>query len=93
VIRLHRRPGAVIEREVEDGVLLLDEESGRIHQLNETASFIWRQCKGLDSATEIASSVAQAYSVNGEVAARDVVQMLSKLQDLNLLVDVKRSTR
>jgi hypothetical protein len=92
VIRLHRRPGAVIEHEVEDGVLLLDDESGRIHQLNETASFIWRQCKGVDSVAEIASSVARAYDVDGEVAARDVVGMLSKLQDLDLLVSVERNT-
>jgi hypothetical protein len=84
---LQRRLGALIERELEDGVLLLDTESGRIHQLNETAGFIWRRCQGAATPAEIASSMAQEYGVDHAVAARDVEELLAKLKALSLVVD------
>ena len=36
--------GAVISREIDDELLVLDTESNRIHQLNRTAGVIWRLC-------------------------------------------------
>jgi hypothetical protein len=87
VIGLHRRLKAVLAREVEDGMLLLDTESDRIHQLNQTASFIWKTCDEAASSEEIAALLAKQFDIDEAVAARDVIEMLSKLRSLNLIVD------
>ena len=84
---LRRRRKAVLAREVEDGMLLLDTESERIHQLNQTASFIWKTCDEVDSSEEIAALLAKQFDIDEGVAARDVIEMLSKLRSLNLIVD------
>jgi hypothetical protein len=74
-------------REVDDGVLLLDTESDQIHQLNHTASFIWSRCDEVASAEEIAALLAREFGVDVDVATRDVLEMLSRLQALNLVVE------
>jgi hypothetical protein len=74
---------------VADGIIMLDMETGRIHQLNATAGFIWRQCDGVASAADIAASVTREYGVEEGAAARDVEMALSELRALNL-VDGRR---
>jgi hypothetical protein len=34
-----------MEREVDGEIILLDTESNLVHQLNKTASLIWRKCQ------------------------------------------------
>ena len=60
---LCRRVNGLMEREVDGEVLLLDTESNLIHQLNRTASFIWRKCQEGVSAGEIARLVAENFDV------------------------------
>jgi hypothetical protein len=87
VITVSKRLAAVMVREVDHDLLLLDTESDYIHQLNQTASFIWRSCDGASSAEDIAASLAKEYDVEKHVALRDVVETLSSLRALNLVVD------
>jgi hypothetical protein len=74
-------------REVDNEVLLLDTESDRIHQLNGTASFIWRRCDEAGSPEEIAALVASEFDVDKDVALRDVIETLARLCALNLLTE------
>jgi hypothetical protein len=74
-------------RELDDGILLLDMAADKIHQLNETAAFIWKQCDGVSLAEGIASSLAREFGVEEGVAQRDVERTLSKLRTLNLVVE------
>jgi hypothetical protein len=73
--KLRRRLKAVMAREVDDGVLLLDTESDRIHQLNQTASFIWSRCDEVASAEEIAVLLAKEFGID-EVSPRGPSQAL-----------------
>jgi hypothetical protein len=84
---LRKRPGSIFVREVADGLLLLDMEAARIHQLNATAGFIWRQCDGVTSAADIAAAVEKEYEVEQGAAARDVEMALMKLRELDLVVE------
>jgi hypothetical protein len=84
---LHRRLRAVTFREVDDELLLLDTEWNRIHQLNKTASFIWRKCDEVASATELAELLAKEFDVEQDVALRDVGDMLDRLRALDLIVE------
>jgi hypothetical protein len=73
-------------REVDREILLLDTESDQIHQLNQTASFIWRRCDEAASAEEIAALLATEFEVEEDTALKDVVEVLGKLRALNLIL-------
>jgi coenzyme PQQ synthesis protein D (PqqD) len=84
---LRRRREGILAREVVDDMLLLDTESGEIHQLNETASFIWRNCEEALSIEGLAAVLASAFDVSHDVATRDVAEALRRMRALNLLVE------
>jgi hypothetical protein len=86
VSSLRQRAESLVVREVCDGMLLLDMDAGKIHQLNATAGFIWRQIDGVASAADIAVMVAREYGVEERAAASDVEKALSDLRKLNLIV-------
>jgi hypothetical protein len=79
-----RRPDVKIQR-VEGETLVLDEQNGYIHQLNPTASFIWSQCDGKSTTTEIVQRLARQFNVEDGVANKDVSDIIKKLRGLKLL--------
>jgi hypothetical protein len=81
-----RREGIAIRR-VEKDLLLLDMENEKIHQFNESASFIWDSCDKSSSEIELAKLLAQRFQVEEHVALNDVSVMVAKLRALNLLID------
>jgi Coenzyme PQQ synthesis protein D (PqqD) len=85
---LRRRLEAVSFREVDEELLVLDTEFDRIHQLNRTAYFIYRNCEEVSSAEELASLLASQYDVRQDIAQQDVDDTLSKLRAANLIVEV-----
>jgi hypothetical protein len=87
MLRLRKKEGPVMVRELDADLLLLDVDSDRIHQLNRTARFIWQRCDGKQTAEEIADLLATEFAVESRVALKDVIETLGKLQALNLLVD------
>ena len=85
---VRRRLKSVMVRPVDQELLLLDTASNLIHQLNQTASFIWQKCDDARSSEEMARLLATEYEVGYATALRDVVQTLEKLRELTLIVDV-----
>ena len=79
-----QRPDVRIQH-VEDETLVLDDQNGYIHQFNQTASFVWRQCNGQSSTTDIVRRLAQEYGLDEAVAAKDVSSVIEKLRELRLL--------
>ena len=74
------------ERVVEDEMVVMDKESEQIHQLNQTASFIWQLCDGEHDRKQIAEELATAFDVDAETAEADVAETLNKLEEIGLLV-------
>lgn len=72
-------------RRVQDELLLLDMKSERIHQLNETASFIWDMWNQVRDIKEIARLLAQKFDVDEDMALSDVAGIVAKLRELELL--------
>jgi Coenzyme PQQ synthesis protein D (PqqD) len=85
VERLRKRLSGVMVCEVDGEVLLLDTESDLIHQLNGTASFIWRKCDEADSVEQIALQLAMEFDVADDTAKEDVARVLSQLRAVNVL--------
>ncbi len=81
----HTRRSDVRIQHVDGETLVLDDENGYIHQLNPTATWIWNQCDGKSTTTEIVQRLAQEFNVEDVVATKDVTDVLQKLRDLKLL--------
>ncbi len=84
-IPVKRRDGLILRR-VRQELLLLDTEFKKIHQLNETASFIWDKWEHVPDAVEIARLLAQKFDVEEDVVLNDVSAMVGRLRELKLLV-------
>jgi hypothetical protein len=83
-IPVKRRDGLIL-RKVQQDLLLLDTKFNQIHQLNETASFIWENWEQVPDPVEIARLLAQKFDVEEQVVLNDVSAIVGRLQELNLL--------
>ena len=50
-----RRDESVMVREIDGEIVVLDTRSSQVHQLNRTASFIWRMCAQASTPQAMAS--------------------------------------
>lgn len=57
-----------------------------MHELNETASFLWKNIDGRKNAAELAALMAKRYEVTAETALRDTEELLQELRVKKLLV-------
>lgn len=88
---LRRRLKALMVRHLDQELLLLDTLSNKIHQLNQTARFIWQNCDAGHSSEDMAKLLAAEYDVGYDTALRDVVQTVEKLRELDIIVDIDLS--
>lgn len=72
-------------REVGEGWVVLDRRNELIHQLNQSAGFVWKCCDGHSDATDIAARLSNEYGVDVNQAQQDVLAALKKFEELGLL--------
>lgn len=65
--------------------IILDKNKEQIHQLNQTASFIFRNCNGENTIGDIISLLTAQYSLDDELATSDVINVIKELEKLELL--------
>lgn len=72
-------------RVIDGATVVLDRRENRVHQLNESATFIWDLCNGEHAPAEIAQQLSLAYGLDATTAQRDVARVLRQLRRLGLL--------
>lgn len=80
-----KRRADVTTRDVRGETLILDRKHEEVHQLNNTASYIWQRCDGKASVAEIALSMAHDYGVAPGDAEQDVAGLIAQFSVLRLL--------
>ncbi len=65
--------------------IILDRDGEQVHQLNETASFIWTLIDGERRVDEIVDALCEAYDVPRERAHRDVNDVIESFVAAGLL--------
>lgn len=80
------RRSDVVVREIEGETLILDGKSGKVHQLNPTAGFIWACCDGESSVVDITNRLAVAFDVTVSSVAPDVANTIGEFHELGLLI-------
>ena len=73
-------------REVEGEVVIISPEDSVLHELNETASFIWKHSTGEHTAEEIARRLADEFDVEAETALADACELVNHLEQKKLLI-------
>jgi hypothetical protein len=80
------RPG-VSSAETEYGTTLLDESSGEYFTLNPTAALVLRTLLAGGTPQQAARALTEEYAVDGEVADRDVADLIGGLRSARLVAE------
>lgn len=75
----------IIFREIDGQSVLLNDEKGEIHQLNETASFIWKNCSGNNSLQSLVDLLKENFQTDSENIEKDVKNIIEMLGKLHLI--------
>jgi hypothetical protein len=73
-------------RTVDQEIVIVDKDSGEVHQLNPTASYIWDLFDGNTSIDQVKELVASDFNIDLDQASADVVAVVEQLKGLKLLV-------
>jgi coenzyme PQQ synthesis protein D (PqqD) len=82
---LRQHPNAAW-REIEGEVVVISPEDSVLHELNATASFIWKQSEGAQTLEQIAVRMTEEFEVDRETALQDTVELANHLAGKNLLL-------
>ncbi len=75
----------ITTRDVDEGVLVHDERSGKVHVLNRSAGMVFRLCDGTHLRGEIAEKLASEGGVDISRARTDVDAVVDNFARLGLL--------
>ena len=79
-----RREG-LIERELQEELMLYDPETDRAFLLNRTSAAIWDLCDGQNTAQEISEQLTTCFSAPAEKVAEDVRATIERFHRDRLL--------
>jgi PqqD family protein of HPr-rel-A system len=65
--------------------LLVDERSGSVHVVNQTAGRLWELCEGDPTLDQLVAGLAESYGVTASVVRDDVQAMLGTFRDLGIV--------
>ncbi|MGC1107434.1 MAG: PqqD family protein [Candidatus Acidiferrales bacterium] len=74
-------------REIEGYVVVISPEDSIVHELNETASFIWKHADRGRNVTEIANLLSDEFSVDAAQAKADTEGLLAVFLEKGLLAN------
>ena len=67
-------------REIADEKVVYDKANGKVHFLNQTATFIFDLCDGKNTQEDIVKHLMDKYEVDRDKAERDVEEILRNLE-------------
>jgi hypothetical protein len=80
-----QRRSDVTVREVDGELLVLDQKSEKIHQLNVTAGYIWNLCDGATSIADITKALVADFGGDIGPVEADVIRTVEQFRALDLL--------
>lgn len=80
-----KQSSEVVQKKMEGKTYLLETEKGRLRVLNETAAFIWQECRRVTTIAELSKKVCREYEVKPKTAKKDVARFIQLYLKENLL--------
>jgi coenzyme PQQ biosynthesis protein PqqD len=78
-------------REIDGSIVIISPERSMVHELNPTASFVWKKVDGKRTTDEIAVQLAAEFDVTRESALADVHELVESLVANQLLSAFERT--
>ncbi|MCS7150796.1 MAG: PqqD family protein [Endomicrobia bacterium] len=75
-------------REIAGNIYIVDSKNSLLHQLNETATFIWRCLLSGKNLEEIVHKVCLEYDVEPEIARHDVEEIVTEMINKGLVEEI-----
>lgn len=72
-------------REIDGRSVVMNPKRGEVHELDEVATFLWKQADGTRSVEDIAQTLAAEFEVDASVALSDAQEFFSSLEALGLI--------
>jgi len=72
-------------REIDGETVIISPEDSLVHELNETASLIWKHAEG-KTLQEVAERVSAEYEISVEAARADVDALVTAWQQMQLVI-------
>lgn len=85
------RSESFVFREIEGEIILLSDDGLQIHQLNKTASMIWKLADGKTKVKNIVSLMYKRFDVEKDVLKQDVREFVQNLVKKGILTIDGRS--
>jgi hypothetical protein len=79
------KPKGMIFREIDGEIVIITNDGRKIHMLNETASFIWKNIEKKTAISQIIGKICQKYEVNKGRAKYDILKTIKKMSERNLI--------
>jgi hypothetical protein len=73
-------------RQIEGEIVIISPEDSQVHELNETAAFVWMHADGASSVEEIADALTTEFDVAREAARADISELVGQLAEKRLLL-------
>ena len=80
----------VVTREIPEGAMLVNVQTGSAFKLNRVGAEVWRQLDGQRAIADIVAGLERQYGVDAEQLGRDVEALLEDLQKQGLVSRVER---
>jgi coenzyme PQQ synthesis protein D (PqqD) len=80
-----RASSDVAARDIPDGLMLVNVQSGAAYKLNRVGADVWKRLDGTRQVIEIVRELDRHYEVGLEVLVRDVATLLEELQKQGLV--------
>ena len=78
-------------REIDGSIVIISPELSMVHELNPTASFIWKRVDGKRTTDEIAAQLAAEFDVSPESALADIRELVESLVANQLVSTLERA--
>ena len=82
---LPRQNPHVSVKDIDGQIIILDRPHGKLHELNTTASYVWRCCDGRATVSEIVAAIAREFDADPSTVERDVTGILQQLERVQLI--------
>lgn len=82
--KMERAPD-VVWRKIDDDAVIIKEDGTELITLNSTAALIWEKCDGVTDVKDITTIMQEQFTTNFEEIYSDVIAVLKRLEDMNLL--------
>ena len=80
-----KKNARIMERDVEEEMVLFDPHTNKLHSLNLTAAFLWELCDGENTKERLSEIFSRSFEIPAAQAKRDVTKVLLTMHHEDLI--------